>query len=130
MENSEELVTVVCYSLVPTITERVMTRSEFNQFNKIFKSKKRVNDSGEAIYSFDLVKDFQDWQFTVESEGWPGSQYEDRSFFRAYTGDVTTCTDDCVYMDLDQTWQEPFKNKGLIPREDPFYVRFNRQPDS
>ena len=78
----------------------------------------------------DWEKDFQDWQFTVESEGWPGSQYEDRSFFRAYTGDVTTCTDDCVYMDLDQTWQEPFKNKGLIPREDPFYVRFNKQPNS
>ena len=130
MKNLEELVTVVCYSLVPTVTERVMTRSEFNKFNKIFKSKEPANDNGEEIYSFDLVEDFQDWQFVVEPEGWPGAQYQYCSFFRAYIGNVTTCTDDCVYMDLNQTWQEPFKNKDLVPRADPFYVRFNKQSES
>ena len=120
MENLEELVTVVCYSLVPTITERVMTRSEFNQFNKTFKSKAPINNNGVYIYPVDLVENFKDWQFNLETRAWPGSQYEDRYFFRAYKGDVTACTDDCVYMDLDQSWREPFKNKDLALRDDPF----------
>jgi hypothetical protein len=120
MKINEDLVTVVCYTLVPTIQERVMTRSEFNKFNNLFKSKNAVHDDGTFVYEYGLLNGFEDWELEVDIRDWPGKQYEHRYFFRAYEDDVTSYTDDCVYLDEDQSWVEPFKNKDITIRKDPF----------
>ena len=112
----EELVTVIYFTMVPRIEERVMTRSEFNQFNERFQT------YDENYYDYELVEGFKDWEWGNES-----FKDDEPYYFRAYAGDVTSGSDDCVFMDEDQSWTEPFMGDVLRIRKDPFYKYFEKR---
>ena len=113
MTDKQELVTLVHYRLVPIIEETVMTRGEFDTWNQKFQDQRQ--DPFE-VYE-ELCCQLADWQFASESCFVPKYKEADRYFFKAHKGDVTSYTDDIIYMDHHTPWAEPFKRK-IIPLND------------
>ena len=109
MTKDQELVTLVHYRLLPVIEEAVMTREEFDSWNQQFQDRKQ--DPFE-VYE-DLSCQFVDWGFGQESYLVPKYKEADRYFFKAYKGDITSGTDDVLYMDQTTPWTEPLKHKSI-----------------
>jgi len=104
-----EFVTVICLRVEPRYEEVVMSRSEFKKFNKVFKVEE------EGFFEDELLKNFKfkDWNTDNLDMDIDSNRY----YFRAYTGDATSGSDDLVDMDYDQSWQEAFDNKPLKIRK-------------
>ena len=106
---SQELVTLVHYRLLPVIEEAVMTKEEFDAWNQKFQDRKQ--DPFE-VYE-ELRCQLVDWEFSQEYCFVPKYKEADRYFFKAYKGDITSGTDDLVYMDQSTPWSEPLKRKPI-----------------
>ena len=103
-----EFVTVICLRIEPRYEEVVMSRSEFQKFNKAFK----LYD--EEYFEIDLLEEFKfkDWE-----TGTLGDDLDERRYyFRAYSGNVIDGSDDIVSTDNDQSWDTAFNDKPLKRR--------------
>ena len=108
--SEEDFVTVICLRVEPRYEEVVMSRVEFEKFNKVFKPCEE-----EGYFVADLLEEFKfkDWN-TINLDS-PLDSF--KYYFRAYSGDVTSGSDDLVFMDDDQSWQKAFVNKPLKIRK-------------
>ena len=105
---NNEFVTVICLRIEPRYEEVVMSRSEFQKFNKAFK----LYD--EEYFEIDLLEEFKfkDWE-----TGTLGDDLDERRYyFRAYSGNVIDGSDDIVSTDNDQSWDTAFNDKPLKRR--------------
>ena len=105
---NSEFVTVICSRIEPRYEEVVMSRSEFQKFNKAFK----LYD--EEYFEIDLLEEFKfkDWE-----TGTLGDDLDERRYyFRAYSGNVIDGSDDIVSTDNDQSWDTAFNDKPLKRR--------------
>lgn len=109
MTKHQDLVTLVHYRLVPVIEEAVMTKEEFDSWNDKFQDQKQ--DPFE-VYE-ELSSRLVDWELGQETCFVPSYKEADRYFFKAYKGDITSGTDDVIYMDHQTPWSEPLKHKSI-----------------
>ena len=109
--SEEDFVTVICLRVEPRYEEVVMSRAEFERFNKVFKPREE-----EGYFAADLLEEFKfkDWN-TINLDS-PLDSF--KYYFRAYSGDVTSGSDDVIFMDSNLSWQKPFKRKCLTLRGD------------
>lgn len=105
---NSEFVTVICLRIEPRYEEVVMSRSEFQKFNKAFK----LYD--EEYFEIDLLEEFKfkDWETGTLGDDLD----EQRYYFRAYSGNVIDGSDDIVSTDNDQSWDTAFNDKPLKRR--------------
>ena len=105
---NSEFVTVICLRIEPRYEEVVMSRSEFQKFNKAFK----LYD--EEYLEVDLLEEFKfkDWETDILDDDLDEQKY----YFRAYSGNVVDASDDIVSTDNDQSWDTAFNNKPLKRR--------------
>ena len=105
---NSEFVTVICLRIEPRYEEVVMSRSEFQKFNKAFKL------YNEEYFEIDLLEEFKfkDWEIGILGDDLD----EQRYYFKAYSGDVTDASDDIVSADNDQSWETAFSDRPLKRR--------------
>ncbi len=105
---NSEFVTVICLRIEPRYEEVVMSRSEFKKFNKAFRLYDEESDETDLLEAFK----FKDWN----SDNLGTTLDDQRYYFRAYSGDVTSASDDIISADDDQSWKTAFNNKPLKRR--------------